>query len=238
MDIQAIIFDKDGTLLSFDDFWVTVSVCAIKEILAKLHRSDIPVEKLLGAIGVKEGKASPDGLLCKGTYAQIGVAINKVLQGCGAAVSDSEIINMTEDAYIRNADFGAVRPTCDNLRSVLERLKKENIRLFVVTTDNPEITHKCLFELGIEDLFDGIFTDDGNMPVKPNPQCARTISESFSIPPEKMIMVGDTVTDIKFARNAGISVILVGKAGESAKLADYFLPDVSHIYNLIGEEGA
>lgn len=235
MDIRAIIFDKDGTLLAFDDFWVTVSDYVIKDILSQLHREDIPSEKLLEAIGVKSGKTAADGLLCKGTYAQIGLALHGVLQRYGAELPQSEAIGMTEAAYTRNACFGTVRPTCENIRGVLENLKNGGRRLFVVTTDNPEITDKCLASLGIKDLFDGVFTDDGNMPVKPNPQCARAISEAFGIPPEKMMMVGDTVTDIKFARNAGIPVILVGNTSESSAPADAYLPDISYISELIGE---
>ena len=42
----------------------------------------------------------------------------------------------------------------------------------VVTTDNKAITHKCLKQLGIADIFDKIYTEDGHTPVKPTPYCA------------------------------------------------------------------
>ena len=35
MNIDAIIFDKDGTLIDFDAFWVSVSCKAIEEVLEK-----------------------------------------------------------------------------------------------------------------------------------------------------------------------------------------------------------
>ncbi len=35
--IKAIIFDKDGTLIDFDSFWVTISEYAIKEMLEALN---------------------------------------------------------------------------------------------------------------------------------------------------------------------------------------------------------
>ena len=37
--VKAIIFDKDGTLIDFDSFWITVSVDAIKHILKNVNNS-------------------------------------------------------------------------------------------------------------------------------------------------------------------------------------------------------
>ena len=48
-------------------------------------------------------------------------------------------------------------------------------------------------------------------------------------------MVGDTLTDIGFARNAGMRMIYVGKSSEARKLADARISDVSHIFEIIGE---
>ena len=36
MSVEAIIFDKDGTLMSFDAFWVSLSVKALEDVLGEL----------------------------------------------------------------------------------------------------------------------------------------------------------------------------------------------------------
>ena len=36
MKVDAIIFDKDGTLLSFDAFWVTVTEKALADVFTAL----------------------------------------------------------------------------------------------------------------------------------------------------------------------------------------------------------
>ena len=234
LDIKAIIFDKDGTLLDFDSFWIEVSVCALKDILKKLGKENIPAEEILGALGVSEGTVDIDGLLCKGTYEQIGIAIYDVLKKYEVDVSSDETVKMTLEAYNKNADFGIIKPACENLRETLERLKNSGIRLAVVTTDNGEITHKCLEGLGIENLFDMVYTDDGKTPVKPDPWCAKDFCGKFGISAENAVMVGDTATDVRFAKNAGIFVIGVGRERERlASSADAVIPNVSHIFEVI-----
>lgn len=237
MDIRAIIFDKDGTLMDFDSFWIEVSVCAMEDILKKLGREDIPVRELMASLGADGAAVDIDGLLCKGTYEQIGLSIYDVLKSHGAEISPDEAVAMTVEAYNENAVHGTVKPACDNIREVLQQLKSGKRRLAVATTDNPQITLMCLEKLGIADLFDKIYTDDGKTPVKPNPQCAKDFCAEFGISPEKTVMVGDTMTDVSFAKNAGISAIGVGRERERlAPYADAVIPDISHIFDLAEEE--
>ncbi len=238
--VKAIVFDKDGTLIDFDSFWITVSVKAIEYILKKLNREDIPTEELLAEIGVKNGVADIDGVLCKGTYEQIALAMNDVLKKYGCNIPKEKIVRMVLDAYNLNIASGNVKPTCANIRDVLIDLTNKGIKLAVVTTDNPEITHLCLEKLGIEDLFCKIYTDDGKTPVKPDPYCILDFSKLNDIEKDEIIMVGDTMTDVIFARNAGVSVIGVGETAEKREClnmyADFVVPDISHIFKYFEEK--
>ena len=238
MDIEAVVFDKDGTLLDFDAFWIEISKCVIKDIKEKLGAENVPNEKLLSAIGVNGMEADENGLLCKGTYEEIGLAFCGVLKEYKIDIDCAEAVRLTEASFVENADAGEVKAACDNIRDVLLRAKDGGRKLLVVTTDNPKITRKCLCRLGIDDLFDEIYTDDGIIPPKPDPQCVKEFSASCGIPPEKMVMVGDTITDILFARAAGMRVIYVGKSESVGEKADAALSDISHIFEVIGEEKA
>jgi HAD superfamily hydrolase (TIGR01549 family) len=139
--------------------------------------------------------------------------------------------------YKSNAETGDVKPTCENLASVLAELKKQDKKLAVVTTDNREITLKCLKALGIEKMFDKIYTDDGVTPVKPDPYCVNDFCASFGLDKTKVIMVGDTMTDMNFAKNAGISVIGIAKSeGNRNILSPYahaLIDDPSYILELL-----
>lgn len=240
MKAQAIIFDKDGTLIAFDAFWVKVSQNALNDILSSIGRCDIPIDELLACMGVENGVTDIDGILCKGTYAQMGCAINEVLKKYGFDIDKDETVKMVIEAYNKNADTGDVVATCENIADVLLKLKKRGIKLAVVTTDNEEITHTCLKKLGITSLFDKIYTDDGKTPVKPDPFCVNDISAVFGIDKENIVMVGDTMTDVNFAKNAGITVIGVGSCEKNRERllgkADFVIPDISHIFGIIGEE--
>ena len=235
MEIKAILFDKDGTLMDHDSFWIDVSVHAAKGLLSDLGREDIPVSEILEIIGVYGDVADKDGLLCKGTYGQIGAAVRSVLCAHGVRISVEEAVRLTVEAYENSAGKGEVIPICENLREVLENLKNRGIKLAVVTVDTPAITHACLEKLGIEDLFVKIYADDGKMTPKPDPACALDFSSQFGIPPENMLMVGDTMTDINFAKNSGIFSVGVGGNDEVSRAASAAISDISQIHELIEE---
>ena len=236
---EIIVFDKDGTLIDFDAFWVNVSISAIKEVLKNTGKEEADITKILNAFGVENSVTDIDGILCKGTYEELGIALYEVLKEYGCEQTPEEIVNMLTDAYKNNSDCGDIKPTCENIKNVLSNLKNEDRKLVVVTTDNYEITNKCLDELEIKEFFDVIFADDGIIPTKPDPTCILEYCKVNGISMDKAIMVGDTMTDVKFARNAGMNVVCVGKSEKNRQrlmpYADFVIEDISSIYNIIRE---
>lgn len=237
MTTKAIIFDKDGTLLDFDSFWVTVSEYAIKEILDTVKMQDIPVEEILSALGVKNNITDINGILCHGTYAQMAQVIYDILKKYGCDCTLDEIEKLTIETYHKNADKGIVKGTCDNICDVFVKLKNMGLKLAVVTTDAPVVTQKCLKLLEIDKFFDIVYTDDGKLPTKPDPYCIHDLCKRYALSPSDIVMVGDTMTDMNFAQNGGIKAIGVAKNKNNKtileKHAYAVVPDISYIFDVI-----
>lgn len=235
---EVIFFDKDGTLIDFDVFWVSVSRYVLNEILNQynLDESDNCIDKdieiLLGRLGVVDGKTDIDGILCKGTYKQISEIVFEFLKDKGIESDFDELNAEILSSFNQNSKKGSVLPVCEDIRNVLINLKNKGIKLCVVTTDNPEITDMCLDKLGILDLFDAVYTDDGVIKTKPDKAAIEDYCSKTGTGIDKILMVGDTFTDIKFARNAGIKVVCVGRDENRKRLEEYAdasIPDISFL---------
>lgn len=238
MKADLIIFDKDGTLIDFDAFWVSVSVKAIEYVLREVGREDIPVEDILLAIGVKNGVTDIDGKLCGGTYLEIAELIWGVIAAHGCDEPRDKVVKLAIDGYNICADEGKVVPTSDGLVDYLKALKERGIKLALVTTDNAYITELCLKTLGAYELFDKIYPDDGEHPTKPDPYYADRLMSEFGVKKENVIMVGDTMTDVRFAKNAGIMAVCVARNEKlTARLAPYADRVIEKIPDLDGVIG-
>lgn len=237
MKADAIIFDKDGTLLDFDAFWISVTEKALNRVFQTLSIDDRYLSQIMEALGVHNGVTDMDGALCKGTYEEIGHIVYDVLSRHGCLVSRDSVADMVITSYNLSVDAGWILPTCSRLKEVLTALKEQGSILALVTTDNPVITEKCLNILGIYSLFHKIYTDDGNTPTKPDPYCAHALCKLFGIDKQKVIMVGDTLTDMRFAKNAGITAIGLARTEKSKAvlltLADAVIDDLAQLPDTI-----
>ncbi len=210
--IRGIVFDKDGTLLDYEQFWLPVAKAAISSLLT---HHDLPLsqtELLLDAIGAHDGIS---GILCSGTYADITDCMNEALQRENRTATPFTVAEVAT-AFEHHVGAGELAPTCHELLSVLLQLKARGLFLAVVTSDNRPMTEHCLDRLGILEVFDALYTDDGTLPPKPNPAALQSICHDFSLAPHELIMVGDTLTDMRFASNGGAMPV-----GIARRSADY-----------------
>ncbi len=211
--IKGLVFDKDGTLLDYEAFWLPVARHAVRALIEQSDLPDTPEEPLLRHIGAYDGIA---GVLCYGTYAMIADAMNKALAEQGIRFSADTVAEAFRQSVA--GGNGAVAPTCDDIASVMNALRARGLTLALVTSDNRALTELSLDALGIRAYFSVLYTDDGIHPAKPDPYYMRKFCETYGFAPDEVLMVGDTLTDMRFAENSGVRAIGVAKRAEDAAI--------------------
>lgn len=228
--MKAVIFDKDGTLMAFDPFWAVVADKALSSLAARFGILGYTCE-MKRAVGLRNGKTETDSVLCAGTYSDIATVINGALKSCGVSVSTTG--KEVAEVFTEHMRDGRVQPVCEDLPKLMTRFRKRGNLLFLVTTDNAAITRRCLKILGISDQFEKIYTDDGTMANKPDPSVIYEIERVYDLRSKDLCMVGDTVTDMRFAKNGGITAICVGESPAAQSMADFRIKNISYLDEFI-----
>ena len=238
MDKKLIIFDKDGTLLDFDAYWIPVSEAALYDMVKVARVSEAAIPEIFDAFMVKDGVTSIKSSLSYGTYDDMGADIFSVLKKYGAQLSESEVKRLTRKLYHDHIEKGEIKPTSDALLKTLKTLREKGFTLGVVTSDAPLVTEECLKALGIRDYFSFVITDDGVTPTKPCPDSLNKICRELAISHGDVFMVGDTLTDLAYAKAAGVEAIGLAKSAENADIlkeggADYVIKDILEILDIL-----
>lgn len=95
------------------------------------------------------------------------------------------------------------------IREVLEYLKRQEILLAVFTGKGKRAALITLEKIGIKDYFDIIVTGNDVNNHKPSAEGIRKVITRFGLPPNEVLMVGDSVADVKAARDAGVAMAAV-----------------------------
>lgn len=238
--IKGILFDKDDTLIDLEAFWYE-PVCRLADKTVMDLRGDYQYSisrELVRAAGFNQNGLEKNSLMVAGTNRDIITCWLQILDGYGIRMKKEY-----EEVYINKwlkainyfcKKYGSVQPRTSCLHKILSILRKQGLFLGVATSDDRDITVHCLKKLGVYEDFDKIIAADTVEHAKPAPDSAVIFSKDYQIEKNQIMMVGDSLNDMKFAQISGLtSVFLQNNPEEEVpQEADYSIQDLDELPDL------
>jgi putative hydrolase of the HAD superfamily len=201
--IGALIFDMDGTLYESD---------------ALNRQYEEAVEAYIAErSAVSKARA---GELFRHKWAELAKHLGHPPTSTGTMVAlgfDLAEWIAWRDARVRPED---VLTRDEPLRAFLEQLRSRYV-LAIVTNNSVEMAHRTLRAIGIDDLFDHVFTVQDMGLIKPDPEIYRRAAEAMGVPPQQCLSVGDRPhIDLAPAAAAGMKTFHATGPRELAKLRE------------------
>lgn len=220
--MQALIFDKDGTLFDFTLTW-GAWVMGVLPILQPDAAQHGDLLRVLGYDPTQRRFAKTSPVIgC--TTPEIAALIQPFLPHF-APDALNEVLNA-------QAQRAPLQPAVD-LPATLGGFRAQGLRLGLATNDTEAPARAHLTRAGVLPMFDFIAGCDSGWGGKPAPGQLLAFAQSIATPPAEIAMVGDSLHDLHAARAAGMLAIgvLTGVAEESdlAPHADVVLPNIGHI---------
>ncbi|MCL6283949.1 HAD family hydrolase [Ruegeria sp. 2012CJ41-6] len=228
MQIDAILFDKDGTLFDFAATWEAFA----RSLLTKLAEGDPNRAAQLGEVigfDLHAGRYHPDSIVIAGTTSEVVEMLAPSLPGM-TKPGLTDMLNR-EAALAPQTEAVPLVPFLDNLRN-------HGLRLGIATNDSEAPARVHLGAAGVLDRFDFIAGYDSGHGAKPEPGQLLAFAAHIDVAPEHIAMVGDSTHDLKAGRAAGMRTVGVltgvAPADELAPYADVVLANVGEIPAWLG----
>ncbi len=175
MKYRGIIFDIDGTLTSTNRLiFDTFNHVAQKYLLKKF--SDAEIISMFGP---------PEDVILKQLF-------------------PDNLEEATEDYYKYYRENHSIVEVYSGIKELVLDLKSRPVLLSVFTGKGRRSSMITLEEVGVVHCFDMIVTGDDVQEHKPSAEGILKFVNEFNLPKEKVLMIGDAVSDVKAARSAGV----------------------------------
>jgi phosphoglycolate phosphatase len=236
--LKGIIFDKDGTLFDYAQVWGEVLAQSITEAFTVLGKPDHEEAKkaMLRMLGIDhEGKTIPKGLVFTHRKDRI---LCRFMLFCARYRINALKAFKTYEENVRNSELLIKEKLMSMDFSVQQELfsllKECNYSIGIITSDTISSTHLFLRQMGLDDMVDFISARDSDYKRKPNPEAFDFFCSKFNLQSNEVAVVGDTGTDMKFAKNskAGYRIALLSGSNNKKllqKTSDVLYGDISSL---------
>ena len=187
-DLQAVLFDVDGTLVLSNDAHAQAFSEAMKEA-----GYDVPPDKIWPLIGLGGKKL-----------------VQKLLPQLSTEEADK--LGKREGEIFLQDYLQGVQPA-PGARALLEFLQQQGLRTAIATSAEQKILDALLQKAHVEDLIHAATTASDVSESKPAPNVLDATLEQLHLRPEQTVFVGDTPYDIESGQNAHVLVIGVRCGG-------------------------
>jgi len=222
---DAIVFDKDGTLLDFAATWDPAIASAIEwSSGGDLAKQDAIARKL--GFDMERRTCRANAPVIHDSNTRLEEMLNPITDGRGRAFLDKA----AELVLHHVTQVPAAT-------KVLTALREAGIRTAVATNDDELAARQQCERLGWladdEPLIDRIFGCDSGHGGKPEPGMLLAAAAALNVTPSRCAMIGDSAGDLKASKAAGFAAcFLVGPAiavEQHAPLADHWIIDLEEL---------
>ena len=199
-NIQAVIFDKDGTLEDSQEFLRNLG-----QKRARLIDAQVPGigEPLLMAFGIDGNKLDPTGLLAVGSRQETEIASAAYVAETGRGWLESRAIARRAfdeaDQFLKSAPAS---PLFTGSLEVLQLLYNAGLKLGILSAARTQSVQDFVDRHQLNDYLQLIMGVDQGV-TKPDPALFLQACEKLGVEPSATLMVGDSGGDIEMARNGG-----------------------------------
>lgn len=236
-NINAVLFDKDGTFLDDNIYWGKLAECRIYKIIEYFNLDKNLFEELCFTIGYnpkteKLIKNGAIGVLSRNEV--IDFMVNELVKYSVSTDFEtvSDLFNIVHSEFLNNMDkYIRFIPYSENF---IRNLKKLNLKLAVVTSDTHNHTEETLKILGIDDCFDCIVGKDDCKKDKKSGEPAIIALDKIKTKKNETLVIGDALMDYFMAENAGLRHIIVSTGQtdkeDLIKYTKYVVNNLSEVF--------
>lgn len=203
-DVEAIVFDKDGTLADSRGLLQRTAIARAEACAAAVGAGDAVVQALLDCFGVSAHSIDPDGLMAAGTREANRQGAVAVLVQAGHPPEKVRDLVAECFATVNTARNGkaAYTPPFKGTAAMLERLHHSPLKIGVLSSDSPTYVEEFL---RYYDLMPWVQVWRGTAPgepPKPDPTLLGEVCDRLGIPVARTLVVGDSWADFALAEQA------------------------------------
>ncbi len=224
--VELIVFDKDGTLIDFAQLWHGIATRATSALIQHAGLDPSIAASMYEAMGFDPaaGTCDPDGPLAAGPNHRIYGAVTETLRRSGLSGQQaSQLVSQIFPAIVEADPVDTDIIATGDVYTLLRDLKSHGIRVAVATADVTSPTRKTLTLLNVSEFVDEtLCSDDPHHSVKPDPNSLVELANRHAARLANVVMVGDTIADMRMARQAGVlGVAVLTGAGTRQQLSGW-----------------
>jgi phosphoglycolate phosphatase len=228
--IAGILFDKDGTLLRYDESWGPVNREAAR--IAAGGNAELELQLLLaGGMDPVSGQTKADSLLAAGNAAEIAAGF----VSAGSSIDVAQLTRLLDELFVRSAEHSV--PVTD-LAALFARLKGRGLKLGVASSDNEAAIRQTAIRFGFLDHLDFVAGYDSGHGVKPQPGMVLGFCRAAGLEPAQVAMVGDNNHDMHMGASAGVGLKIAVLTGTGSletlsAASDICIDDITGLESLL-----
>ena len=199
-DIEAIFFDKDGTLEDSRNYLYQL----VNERIRLLSEHKLEINDYLPKIfGIEAEKIDPKGLMAVGSRQDNELAAATLItsSGCGWYQAREIAYQAFEQAARNITPTKESSPIFPGALSVLQQLSQTKCKLGIISADSLAGINRFVEQEQLQKYFQVLVGSDRDLQ-KPDPKLYLKACQSIDIDPQNTLMVGDSVGDILMAQQA------------------------------------